>query len=149
MKINKELNAAKLLLPYLFIMLGTNILLHIFIAVRGNNIDIESQLFLAIIAIYYIYFNQIKANKPLSKIRFGKLVGHFIGYLIVNLGYFIHAYVLLISDSDAIKFGGGRIALNPGWFGVLFGMATFWGIGLLIHTIASVASRGYEDLSRK
>ena len=144
MKTDKKLNIAKILMPYVLIMLGLNILLHAFIAFRGNQIDIESQLFLATIAVYYFYFNYFKENKNLSKVRFGKLVAHFIGYLIVNLGYFIHAYILIALGNEAIK--GGYTLINETWFGAVFGMATFWGIGLLIHSIASIASRGFEDI---
>jgi hypothetical protein len=41
---------------------------------------------------------------------------------------------------------GPIVNLSEGWFGVLFGMFVIWGIGLLIHMIASIAQKGYEEL---
>lgn len=134
------------LLQYTTVMIALSTLLQIFIAVRGNHIDFLSQLFLAVIAVYYFWYHYTTKNQ-LSKIRFGRLVAHLIGFLVVNLSYHIHALILFVTSNPAIK-GSDGFTIDPSWFGVLFGMFSFWGIGLLIHLLASIANRGFEELPR-
>jgi hypothetical protein len=40
--------------------------------------------------------------------------------------------------------GQEYLPVDPGWFGATFAMAGFWGIGLTVHAIASIAQRGFE-----
>lgn len=138
--------AKKSLLKHAFVMLVSCAILQIVIAVRGNHIDLLSQLLLGVVALYYAWYH-ITAKDLLSRVRFGRLVAHLTGFLIVNLSYHAHAFILYVSNNSAIR-GTNDFAIDSGWFGVLFGMTTFWGIGLLIHMIASIASRGFEELPR-
>lgn len=117
--------------------------LQIFIALRGSHIDTPSTLLLGATAVYYFWYQSAKSSL-LCKIRYGKLVAHLAGFLIVNLSYHVHAFVLMVTDNAAIV-GHDYLPINADWFGVLFGMTTFWGVGLFIHLIASVANRGFED----
>lgn len=42
---------------------------------------------------------------------------------------------------------GPVVNLSEGWFKVFYSACLFiWGIGLLIHMIASITQKGYEEL---
>jgi hypothetical protein len=144
--IEQAQEAKSSLLQHTAVMLISCTLLQVVIAVRGNHIDLVSQLLLVCVALYYLWYHA-SAKNLLSKVRFGRLVAHLIGFLAVNISYHLHAFFLFIAVNPAIK-GTGDFPIDPGWFGVLFGMTTFWGIGLLIHMIASIANRGFEELPR-
>lgn len=144
--IDQAQKASKSLLAHTGIMFVSCAVLQITIALRGNKIDLISQLLLVGVALYYAWYH-IVSKDQLSKLRFGRLVAHLVGFLIVNLSYHAHAFILFVTDNPAIK-GTDSFPINSGWFGVLFGMMTFWGLGLLIHTIASISNRGFEELSR-
>lgn len=144
--IEQAQEAKRSLLQHTAVLLVSCTLLQIFIAIRGNHIDLVSQLLLACVALYYAWYH-ITAKNLLCRVRFGRLVAHLTGFLIVNLSYHAHAFILYVSNNPAIR-GTADFSIDSGWFGVLFGMTTFWGIGLLIHTIASIANRGYEELPR-
>lgn len=95
---------------------------------------------------YYVYYN-LRSKKILSRVRYGLLVAHVTSFLIVNLPFHLYAFILFMSNNPAIR-GNENFALAPDWYGVIFGMTTFWGFGLLVHLIASVANRGFEELPR-
>ena len=133
----------KILLPYAGIMVILCIFAQVVIALRGSSIDFIAGLALMPAFIYYLYFNVMFKNR-LSKVRFGALVAHVVGFLIVNLSYHIHAGVLVLSNVSNSQ--GPVVNLSPSWFGVLFGMFVFWGLGLLIHLIASISLNGFEEL---
>lgn len=135
------------LLRYFATMVFLCAVLQIVIAVRGNHIDLVAQLLLGVVALYYAWYSY-SSRQLLCKVRFGRLVAHVVGYLIVNLSYHLHAFVLFVSGSAAINGDDASGGIDEGWFGVLFGMATFWGIGLLIHLIAAISNRGFEELAR-
>jgi hypothetical protein len=96
--------------------------------------------------LYYVYYN-LTSKKLLSRVRYGLLVAHVTSFLIVNVPFHLYAFILFMSNNAAIR-GNDNFAISPDWYGVLFGMTTFWAIGLLVHTIASVANRGFEELPR-
>ena len=139
-----QLNVSRVILPYLAIMVVLNILLQIGIAVTGNQIDLTAGLMTAVVALVYGFYHWTR-RKPLSQIRFGRLVAHLCGFLTVNLGFHIHAAVLIAGNDEAIR-GDANFPIDDQWFGVIFGMFVIWGVGLLIHLTASIASRGFEDL---
>ncbi len=155
-KVNKDLEmgksvdqataAKKSLLQHAGIMATMVTALQLFIFSNGSPIDGSANLGLVVIALYYVWYHYTSRNL-LAKVRFGRLVAHLIGFLIVNVSYHLHAFILMINNNPAIR-GDSHFPINPGWFGVLFGMTTFWGIGLLIHMIASIANRGFEELPR-
>ena len=134
------------LLRHFGIMFALCLVLQAIIAVRGSRIDLVSQLLLGVVALYYAWYHYTSQDL-LSRMRFGRLVAHVVGFLIVNLSYHLHAFFLFLSGNTAIN-GTSDFGIDPSWFGALFGMVTFWGIGLLIHLIASIASRGFEELPR-
>ena len=144
--IEKIQESKRSLLTHLVIMLALCTGLQTVIAVRGSNIDLTAQLLLAVVALYYAWYHYTSRNL-MRRLRFGRLVAHLIGFLIINLSYHIHAFILFVSKNPAIK-GPGEFTIEPSWFGVLFGMTTFWGLGLLIHLVASIANRGFEELPR-
>lgn len=113
---------------------------------RGSAIDDFSKWVLAFIAGFYAIYSLIN-KKLLSSVRFGNLTLHFLTYLLINLSFHVHAYLLIINNNPII-YGSNDFLLSPGWFGVLFGMSVFWGIGLMIHAISSVSFRGFEGLPR-
>jgi hypothetical protein len=96
--------------------------------------------------LYYVYYN-VTSKKVLSRVRYGLLVAHLASFLIVNIPFHLYAFILFISNNSAIR-GNENFAISPDWYGVLFGMTTFWGLGLLVHLVASVANRGFEELPK-
>lgn len=139
----KPINSKNILLPYTLILLGLVSLMQIINYIRAPKNDVLTALILVVIAAYYYIFNLInKVN--LKKIRFGFLISHFICYLIVNLSYLILAFIIF-ADSTITIIGDGFISIPKQWSGALFFMPIFWGLGLLIHTIVSIAQRGFEE----
>lgn len=141
-----DLNITKLLLPHIGILIALCLMLQLFVAVRGNEIDLAANIGLGVVALYYAYFHGLsQKGKSLKKVRFGRLVAHLSGFLIVNLSFHIHAFILYATNNPVMS-GSDGLLMNSGWFGVIYGMTCFWGLGLLIHLIASVGARGYEEL---
>lgn len=141
MKKSQSIN--QILLPYAGILTLLCVFAQIIVVLHGNEIDFISGLALVPAFLYYLYF-YITSKQKLSKIRFGRLVAHVVAFLIVNLSYHIHAAILSLGNTSNTQ--GPVVHLSEGWFGVLFGMTTIWGLGLLIHTVASIAQKGYEEL---
>lgn len=144
--IDQAQKAKKSLLQHTFVMLVSCVVLQVIIYARGNRIDLISNLLHAGTALYYLWYH-VTAKDLLSRVRFGLLVAHLIGFLAVSISYLFHAFILIISNNPAIH-GNNDFAIEPGWFAILFDMITFWGIGLLIHMVASIANRGFEELPR-
>jgi len=138
------LDARKSLLTYFGILVASCLALQIVIAIRGSKIDIVAAILLGIIAIYYTY-NEFTSRKISGQIRYGRLVTHLVGYLVINLSFHIHAFFLFINDSPVIQ-GEEGLAFDGGWFGILIPMTTFWGLGLLTHAAGSIISRGFEEV---
>lgn len=145
--IEQAQTAKNSLLRHFAIMFALCAALQVIIAVRGNHIDFISQVLLGVVALYYAWYHYASKDM-LRRMRFGRLVAHVVGFLIVNLSYHAHAFVLYVTGSPAIKGTDTYFSIDQGWFGVLFGMTTFWGIGLLIHLVASIANRGFEELAK-
>ncbi len=139
-----QLNASRVILPFLAAMVVLNVALQIGIAFSGNRIGIIAYVLTAGVAVVYAFYHWTRRG-PLSQIRFGRLVAHLCGFISVNLGFHLHAAVLIVTNNAAIR-GDENFPINDQWFGVLFGMFIIWGAGLLIHLAASIASRGFEDL---
>lgn len=139
-----QLNARRAILPYLATMVVLNIVLQVGIAIAGNTISITAYVLTAAVAVVYALYHWTHRT-PLSQIRFGRLVAHLCGFITVNLGFHLHAAVLIVTNNAAIR-GDTNFPIDDQWFGVLFGMFIIWGLGLLVHLTASIASRGFEDL---
>ncbi|MDN5821984.1 MAG: hypothetical protein L0H39_10895, partial [Brachybacterium sp.] len=130
------------LLPYALCVLGATAVVHLLIVLGGNHITVLTTLPLVVIAIGYAVYLLV-FGRSLGRVRYGRLVAHALTYAMVNTGYLLHAYILIASASPAIQ-GDGYLALDAGWFGATFGMAGFWGIGLIAHGIAALGERGFE-----
>lgn len=143
LRTDDRLDVRALILPFALTLLALVVAVQIVIMVNGNEIGLIENLLLAAVAGYYA-FVLITRGTRLRQVRFGMLVTHATAYTIVNLSYLLHAFVLIVANSPAIR-GDSNFLMNEGWFGVTFGMATGWGIGLLIHAFASIASRGWEE----
>ena len=139
----KELNSRNILLPYAITLIIMVTILQIFNYSRGPVQDVVSMAELSIVAIYYYWFNWKNKNK-LKKIRFGYLVSHFITYVIVNLSYSILSFIVFAKSTVTI-IGDGSIIIPTDWSGALLYMPIFWGIGLIIHALASISNRGFEE----
>jgi hypothetical protein len=139
----EALNARTLILPFELSLLVLVAALHVVIVIDDNQIRLLSTLLLAGVAAYYFVFLAVRGSR-LRQVRFGMLVAHATAYAIVNVSYLLHAAILIVADNPAIR-GDAHFVLDPGWFGVTFGMATGWGIGLLLHAFASIANRGWEE----
>lgn len=143
----EELNAKKILLPFILKMVCLSLLLQIIIVIRDNKIDIVSMLFLVLISIYCWYFSFFKEKLNLRKVRFGALISHLISYITINLGFLTHMlFLAAINSSSLMAEQGSPLAINGNWFGYALCMPVFWGLtGLLPHLIASIARRGFEE----
>lgn len=101
-----------------------------------SRVTLASGLLLAGVAVYYALFLILQA-KALRQRRFGAYIVHVVSFLIVNGSYWLHAAALVVTDNAGV--------LDPGWYGALFGMGSFWGLGLLLHTMGVALSGGFED----
>ncbi|WP_394216140.1 hypothetical protein [Brachybacterium vulturis] len=130
------------LLPFALCLLGANGVVHVIIVLGDNRLTVLTTLPLVAVAIGYAVY-LLTVGRPLGQVRYGRLVAHALTYAAVNTGYLLHAYVLIMMGSPAIQ-GEGHLALEPTWFGATFGMAGFWGLGLIAHALGALADRGFE-----
>lgn len=136
-------SAHRTLLPYAITLVLASIALQIVIVATGNRITVLSEVLLVIIALGYATY-LLTIGRRLSRVRYGLLTAHAISYAAINVGFLLHAYLLIALRAPAIA-GDGSLAIDPMWFGATFAMAGFWGMGLLIHGIGAVLSRGFEQ----
>lgn len=139
-----QLDTRRVILPYLATMVAVNAALQVAIALAGSQIGVTAFVLTAVVAIVYAWYHWTR-RVQLAQIRFGQLVAHVCGFVTVNLGFHIHAAVLLVTGSAAIR-GDTYFRIDAQWFGVLFGMFIIWGLGLLLHLLASIRTRGFENL---
>jgi hypothetical protein len=139
----EAMNVRTLILPFALTLLGLVTAVQVVIVIDDNRVRLLSTLSLAVVAVFYACFFAMRGSR-LRQVRFGMLVAHATAYAIVNVSYLLHGAVLIMVNSPAIR-GDSYFLLDPGWFGVTFGMATGWGIGLVIHALASIANRGWEE----
>lgn len=130
------------LLPYALTFLAANIVIQLVIVATGNRITLLSTSLLGLAALgYAIYLLTI--GRVLGRVRYARLVAHAFSYVVVNVGFGLHAYILFAVGSPAIQ-GDGYLPMDPHWFGATFGMASFWGIGLILHGLGALLDRGFE-----
>lgn len=130
------------LFPYALALVVANAVVHLIIVLAGNQITVLTTLPLVVVALGYAGY-LLRFGRALGQVRYGRLVAHALTYATVNTGYLLHAYVLISAGVPAIQ-GDGHLMIDPGWFGACFGMAGFWGIGLIAHALAAVHERGFE-----
>ena len=141
--VHAELNARSLLLPYVLGLTLLCALLQLYIVIDGNRIGVVAQLLTAGVALYYAAF-MFTRRRRLGQVRFARLVAHATTYAVVNTSFQLHAAILGFVGSEALR-DQGYLPVDSGWFGPTFAMAGFWGVGLTIHAIASIAQRDFED----
>lgn len=135
--------AHRSLLPYTLTLVAASAILQVVIAATGNRISLLSMILLALIALGYATY-LLTVGRRLSRVRYGLFAAHGISYAAINVGFLLHAYLLIALHSPVIS-GDGGLAIDETWFGATFGMAGFWGLGLLLHGIGAVLSRGFEQ----
>lgn len=137
------MNARKLLLPLALGVAGLCLAVQLVITARGDEIDLVAYLLLGVVALYYLGF-LILRHDELDQVRFARLVAHAVAYVVVNGSFQIHAAILAMANSDALR-ADDHLPIDGGWFGITFAMAGFWAIGFTIHAIASISHRGFEN----
>lgn len=138
-----ELNARRLLLPYLGGLVVMCVLLQIVIAATGNEIDLTAGLLTGLVAVYYAAF-LVMRRQALKHIRFAPLVAHAVTFVVLNGSFQLHAAILAFVNSNELR-GDEHLPIDAGWFGPTLAMAGFWAIGFTIHAVASISQRGYES----
>lgn len=127
------------LLRYALIMTGGLLIVHLYMALFADNrVDIWSMLLLSLVALFAACF-QWAQRRALRQRAYAPYLVHVLTYLLVNGGYWLHAGLLVATGN------GDRI--DTAWQGALFGMSLIWGFGLLLHTLGTLLSKGYEDVS--
>jgi hypothetical protein len=140
---NPELNARSLLLGYVIGLTFLCMLVQVFIVIDGNRISGVSQGMTAGVALYYAAF-MFSRRHQLGQVRFGRLVAHATTYAVVNASFQIHAFILGVTGSEVLR-GQEYLPVDSGLVRADVRDGRFWGIGLTIHAIASIAQRGFED----
>ena len=135
----------KSLFIYSAVIAVASLITQLLIAANNSQITALNSLLLAIIVLYYVYYVQL-SNNGLQKVRFARLVAHVITYFIVVLSYHVHALILFAAGRNV--FDDADTIGSSGWFGPLISMTTFWGLGLLVYTVSSIASRGFEAIEK-
>ena len=105
--------------------------------VAAGRITVVNALLLAGVAAYIVVFRVRHATALRMRAYAGYFV-HVLAYLIVNGSYWMYAGVLTLTGQHEV--------LQQGWAGPLFAMSSRWGIGLAVHTIGAMLSRGYENV---
>jgi hypothetical protein len=134
--------ATSVLAPYALMMIGANAIMQVVIMLTGNEIGFVPVALTVVIALGYAGF-LLAYGRRLAKVRFGLLAAHVMTYTAVNAGFLLHFFILAATGSPAVH-GPGEFVMDPRWFGVVIGMPTFWGLGLLIHSLGAILGRGFE-----
>lgn len=129
------------LLPYSLSLIGAVMVLHLLIVLADHRITVLTTLPLVAIAIAYAAY-LLTRGRALGRVRYGRFVAHALAYAIINVGYLLHAYVLIAVGSPAIT--GHGAAVDGPWLGAALAMPAFWGLGLILHGIGAVLDRGFE-----
>lgn len=132
-------DARRALLPYLGVIVASSVVVQGTVTAQGNRITALTGLLVAVIALVYVAFLLVM-GRALGRVRFGRFVAHSLTYLVVNLGFVLHAGLLLAAGPSII----GERGIEPGWSGVLLTMPGVWGCGLLLHAFGALMQRGFE-----
>ena len=114
------------------------VLTHVVIAVISDGrMSTPGTLALAAIATFVAAFMYVR-RAAIAQRRYAQYFLHVIAYLTVNASFLLHALVM---------FSAGRAdEIADSWRGVLFAMPLTWAIGLFLHTVGTVSSRGFEHV---
>jgi hypothetical protein len=127
------------LLRYALLVAGGVAATHLYMALLvDSRVDIWSMLLLSVVALYMVWF-QWSQRRALRQRAYTPYLVHVLTYLLVNGSYWLHAALLVATGN------GDRV--DTAWQGALFGMSLIWGVGLLLHTLGTLVSKGYEDVN--
>ncbi len=129
----------KRLLQYVLIIIGGVLVVQLYIAFFAHNrVNVWSMLLISLVALYMAWFLWWQRRALRQRAYAGYLL-HVLTYLLVNGSYWLHAVLLLTT--------GNGDSIDATWQGALFGMPLVWGAGLLLHTLGTLLSKGYEDVT--
>ncbi len=129
------------LLPYALALLGANLVLHLVIVLGDNRLTVLTTLPLVAIALGAAIYLATR-GRGLGRVRYGRFVAHALLYATVNVGYLLHAWVLVMLGAPVLS--GGPSAPGGAWAGAVLAMASCWGLGLVLHGLGAVLDRGFE-----
>lgn len=132
------------LLPFALAMIGTSLVMQLVILLNGNKIGTAAWVVFVAMDLFIIWFN-VSQKQALGRLRFGALVAHATAYIAVNAGFAIHAAILAITNSDALR-GDADIPIDGAWFGFGMMMPAMWGLWFCLHAVISIRARGFEDV---
>ena len=118
---------------YALAVIVASTVMQLVLAVSGSGIGILAAALTAFIALGYAGFLLLDRGH-LGKVRFGLLAAHVV------------TFALAVTGNPAVtaSTSGGGFVMDPGWFGVVVGMPTFWLLGLLVHSLGAILGRGFE-----
>lgn len=130
---------------YALAVIAASAVSQLVLAAAGSDIGILAAALTAIIALGYAGF-LLHDRGHLGKVRFGLLAAHVVTFAAVVGGFLVHFFALAVIGSPAAtaSASGADFVMDPGWFGVVVGMPTFWLLGLLVHSLGSILGRGFE-----
>lgn len=140
----KTTSARRALIPFALAMLAANIGLHIVIALTGNTVGLLTYFGVALIALGYAVFILVY-GKHLKRVRFGSLAAHTMTYASVSSGFLLHFFILAVTANPVLDGESAHFVTAPTWFGVALAMPALWGIGLTLHALGAILSRGFEN----
>lgn len=125
-------------------VVGASAVMQLVLAAAGSQIGWLATGLTAVIAVGYAAF-LVHERGALGRVRYGLLAAHAITFASVVGGFMLHFFVLAVLGDPAVDTGtNGDFVFDPGWFGVVVGMPTFWSLGLLLHTLGAILGRGFE-----
>ena len=110
---------------------------HLLIVLQDHKITILTALALTVVAIAY-YLQTYRSRIVFRRVRHGSFLAHLSGYVIVVGSFYLHPGYLLASNQ--------RDLIDANWYGPLFGMGIFWGLGLATHAAGTLLTKGFEDV---
>lgn len=130
---------------YALAVIAASVVMQIVLAVTGSGIGLLAAALTVIIAIGYAAF-LLRDRGTLGKVRFGLLAAHVVTFAAVVGGFLMHFFLLAVTGDPAVtaSTSDGDFVMDPGWFGVVVGMPTFWSLGLLLHALGAIIGRGFE-----
>lgn len=129
---------------YALSIIGASIVVQLALVVTGSRIGWLAAGLTAVIAVGYAAF-LIRDRGALGRVRYGLLAAHVITFASVVGGFLLHFFVLAVLGNPAVRADTTEgFVLDPGWFGVVVGMPTFWSLGLLVHALGAILGRGFE-----
>lgn len=139
--------AHRTLLPFFGAMVGGSALIQLAIALTGNRIGLLAGILTAVLGVGFALYLW-RFSPTLGRVRYGVLVAHVCAYVAVNVGFGLHAYLLIAVGSSAILPADPMTPIDPGWLGATLAMSSFWGLGLLLHLFGALMGRGFEAPTR-